>query len=314
MCAARKQRDRLTLFALPKRFQGPNGVIQRNAIKSWTLLRPRPEIILFGDDEGTPEVAREFSVGHVARIERNEYGTPLINDLFEQAQRLATHEVLCYINADIILMSDLTEAIRSVVDRIRRFLFVGRRWDTDINQLLDFSAGWENKLRSYVLSRGSLYSPAGIDYFAFSRGIWGEIPPFAIGRTIWDNWLIYRARSRGVPVIDATDAVIAVHQDHDYLHVTSSVGDAWSGPEARRNLELAGGEGHIFTLLDATHKLTHRGIRRALNRAYLIRLLDTMPQLHPHLSPLIRVVRAFDLIPTLAKLAFRKIATTRRQP
>jgi len=36
----------LTLFTIPKAFQGHTGVIQRNAIRSWTLLRPECEIIL----------------------------------------------------------------------------------------------------------------------------------------------------------------------------------------------------------------------------------------------------------------------------
>ena len=55
-------RPLLTIFATPKRFQGHIGVIQRNAIASWTHLKPKPEIILFGTDEGTAEIARGFGV------------------------------------------------------------------------------------------------------------------------------------------------------------------------------------------------------------------------------------------------------------
>ncbi|HVP81195.1 MAG TPA: hypothetical protein VMV04_25170 [Thermodesulfobacteriota bacterium] len=303
----------LTLFAVPKQFQGPMDVIQRNAIRSWTLLRPRPEIILFGDEEGTAEAAKEFGVGHVAKIERNEYGTPLVNDLFESAQRLARHEVLCYVNADIILMSDFTEAVRRVVDWVRRFLIIGQRWDTEIKEPLDFSADWESNLRSLAIGQGKLHSPTGIDFFVFSRGIWNEIPPLALGRTTWDNWLIYRARSGRIPVIDATEVVTAVHQDHDYRHVPSNAGDAWKGPEAKRNWELAGGVGHVFNSQDATHVLTHRGIRRALDRAHIVRLIKTTPQLYSPLNPLFMIVRAFVLIPALAKAAFWKITTTGRK-
>ena len=50
----------LTLFTIPKAFEGHSGVIQRNAIKSWTLLQPQCEIILMGDDEGTGEAAAEM--------------------------------------------------------------------------------------------------------------------------------------------------------------------------------------------------------------------------------------------------------------
>jgi len=63
----------LTIFATPKAFRGHIDVIQRNAIKSWTLLSINPEIILFGDDEGTPEVAREFGLQHIPAVARQRF-------------------------------------------------------------------------------------------------------------------------------------------------------------------------------------------------------------------------------------------------
>jgi hypothetical protein len=70
----------LTLFTVPKAFKEHINNIQLNAILSWMSLRPRPEIILFGDDEGTPEVAEELGLRHVPEIACNEYGTPLVGD------------------------------------------------------------------------------------------------------------------------------------------------------------------------------------------------------------------------------------------
>ena len=93
----------LTIFALPKPFKGHFGLIQRNAISQWARLRPRPEIILFGNEEGTAEIAQEFGLRHVSEIRRNQYGTPLLSDLFEKAQTLAGCNTLCYVNADIML-------------------------------------------------------------------------------------------------------------------------------------------------------------------------------------------------------------------
>src|SRR5467141_3820646 len=104
----------LTLFAIPKAFTGHIGIIQRNAIRSWTLLRPQCEIILFGDDEGTADVAEEFGIRHIPQVERNEFGTPLVNDMFEKAQNLGSHELCCFVNSDIILMNDFMEAAQRV--------------------------------------------------------------------------------------------------------------------------------------------------------------------------------------------------------
>src|SRR5262245_61896078 len=130
----------LTIFAIPKPFHGHFSTIQRNAILSWTLLRPACEIILCGNDEGTAATAAEFGVRHMPAVAHNEYGTPLVNDLFDRAQQVATHELLCYVNADIILMQDFMWAVEQVASRKRRFLMMGQRWDVDIEVPWDFDS------------------------------------------------------------------------------------------------------------------------------------------------------------------------------
>jgi len=49
----------ITFFTTPKPFRGHIGVIQRNAIESWKRIHPSAEVILFGDEEGAAEAARE---------------------------------------------------------------------------------------------------------------------------------------------------------------------------------------------------------------------------------------------------------------
>ena len=273
----------LTLFTIPKPFAGHIGIIQRNAIRSWTLLCPQCEIILFGDDEGTAEIAAEFEVHHVSDVGRNEYGTPLVNDLFEQAQRLATHDVLCYVNADIILMGDFMRAVEQVARCRRRFLMVGQRWDVELENPLDFGPHWEERLRNRVTQNGWLHSLMGIDYFVFHCGLGGEIPAFAIGRPAWDNWFVYQARVRRVPVINATQVVMAVHQNHDYSHHPEGEEGVWEGPEAERNQQLAGEFASTFSPGDATQLLTPDRLKWAFDRGHLWRHLDTLPILHPSL-------------------------------
>jgi hypothetical protein len=69
-------------------------------------------------------------------------------------------------------------------------------------------------------------------------------------------------------VVDATRAVMAIHQNHDYAHIPDGVEGAWKGPEAQRNLALAGGYEHVFTLSDATWLLTPRWLVPALTREH----------------------------------------------
>lgn len=252
----------ITFFTIPKAFRGHIGVIQHNALRSWAALPGIGRVLLLGNDEGTAEAAREHGFIHVPLVACNERGTPLLSDLFAQAPLWSNDRFFCYINADILVMSDFARAIEQVTHRKRRFLMVGQRTDCDITERIEFSSGWEDRLRERVTREGKLHRPTGIDYFVFNRDLWGSLPPFAVGRFSWDNWMIYRARQLQVPVIDASAVVTAIHQNHDYSHAVNGFRGARFGPEARQNLALAGGQRHLFTIWDSTHVLTAEGLTR----------------------------------------------------
>lgn len=258
----------LTIFSVPKPFCGDISVIQRNAIQSWLRLTPPCEVILFGNEEGTAQAVAELKVLHEPNLVCNEYGTPLVNDLFEKARRLATHNLVCYVNSDIILLSDFVKAVQRI--NFKRFLMVGQRWDVDLKAPLDFEQpAWEALLHEYIARHGSIHPPLGSDYFVFPHNDdIGKIPPFAIGRPGWDNWLIHRAREFRIPVIDVTRVVTVIHQNHDYRHVFNQNSDMSEGPEADRNRELMGGYECAFTLVDSTHIMTRRAVRFAFGYKY----------------------------------------------
>lgn len=251
----------LTLFTIPKPFQGHIDVIQRNAIRSWTRLRPECEIIIAGDDSGVEEFANELGVLYIKEIARNEYGTPLLDDLFAKAQTAAKNDLVCYVNADIILLNNFMTVVQHFSQKPEKFLLVGQRWDLDINVPINFDLpDWQQRLVMHLRRFGKLHHVAGLDYFVFRRGLYAHIPPFAIGRCMWDNWLIYGALENGASVIDVTDGVLVIHQNHDYSHVAYSETmkgrpgiDA--GPERKRNIELAGGVDKAYDLRNATQRV-----------------------------------------------------------
>ena len=253
----------ITIFTIPKPFRGNINIIQRNAIKSWTKLSPKCEVILFGDDEGVVEAAKEFNILHIPNIEKTELGTPLLSSAINLAQKSARNEILLYLNADIILMSDLILAIQKVKNQ--NFLMSGQRWDVDINQEIDFdNPDWEDKLRERIRETGKLHKPTGMDYFVFPRNL-PEIlrmPAFVIGRPGWDNWLIYRTRALKIPMIDATKTITIIHQNHDYSHSPYGKKGKVVGPETQKNLKLADGFFYMCSLRDADWVLTNDGLKR----------------------------------------------------
>ena len=280
----------LTLFSTPKAFSGHNDVIQRNALKSWTLLGQEIEIILLGDDPGTAEAANEFGVRHIGGIACNEFGTPLVDSIFSHAQQAALYPLIGYVNADIILMDDFLAAVKRVTQEKPESLIVGRRWNLDVAEPLDFSPSWQERLRQRVNECGQLFVATGIDYFVFNRGLFGDIPPFAIGRTAWDNWLLYRARASKAALVDATDAAMVVHQNHDYNHHKQGADGVWHGPEAQRNLELAGGPRHTFSINDRTHQLTANGLKRSTDFYRVWRMIRTAEALNSWLPLPVRLL------------------------
>ena len=265
----------VTLFSAPKPFTDPHiALIQRNAIKSWTLL-PDVETLVLGEETGLAEAARELGVKHIPNVALNENGTPLISSMFQQAREQSNSELLCIVNADMILMSDFLEAARTIypggrvaagvhlhraqvpVSRSQRdnFVLLSQRWDLDVTQPLDFSTGWENRLRSVVKAEGKLHRPAGSDFFLFPLSSYLDIPNFTIGRAGWDNWMIYKARKEGWAVIDCTPSVMIVHQNHDYSHLPEGKSHH-EHPETNENIRLAGGQANVrYTILDSTHQL-----------------------------------------------------------
>lgn len=252
----------ITFFSTPKPFRGHIGIIQRNAIQSWKHAHPDAEVILFGNEEGTAEIAHELGARHEMEVDRNELGTPLLSSLFDRADRLARHDRLCFLNADILLTDDFLAASVKLSQLHARSLMVGRRCDVDITQPWDFSTpDWGQRLRAMARERGKLRPPQWIDFFVFPRGLLREqVPPFAVGRPGYDNWLLWKVRSMGVPVVDATQVVLAIHQNHDYSHHPGGQTGLWKDVEARQNYALLG-KGHFATIDNATHLLTPNGLR-----------------------------------------------------
>ncbi len=253
----------LTFFTTAKPFREHSGVIQRNALKSWTLLDADAEVILFGDDEGAAETAQALGIRHERHVERNEHGTKRLDYMFARAQSIARHDLLCYINCDIILMQDFRDALRRAKAAHSEFLMVGRRWDTEIHEPYDFDReDWQTRLRSNALQNAQRRTPDWIDYFAFTRGVYGtDLPPFVVGRVFWDNWLVWKARDWNVPVVDVSAVVVAVHQNHDYGYHPQGKRGVFYGEEANRNHQLAGGWKHLRTIADATEVLREDGLK-----------------------------------------------------
>jgi len=273
----------ITFFSVPKAFKGHIGIIQTNAIESWLQLKPVPEIILLGNDEGVAETAQKYGLRHVPNLKYHpEWKAPLLDDIIEMAKAEASFDNLCFIHTDIILFQDFLKAFQLVSNRFEKYLMVSSRFNTNIDKRLDLSTEKERQnLRESALAENDMYSSGGSDFFAFPKDLFKSIPPFLLGRGYWDNWMMYQALQEGAALVDTTADVVAVHQNHDYAHIEGvNVGErnadrVFKAQQGNYNLFLTGGQKNVYNNYDANYVLKDGIFYSTLNLSFLKRHLKS---------------------------------------
>jgi hypothetical protein len=138
---------------------------------------------------------------------------------------------------------------------------VGNRWDLQFEKTITFDDDWIPSLRAQLRNHGQKHPPMGSDYFIYTKGQFADMPAFALGRAGWDNWMMYKARHSSWPLINASEAITAVHQEHDYAHLPGGQ-PHYRHAESMRNIELAGGLETMFRLRDADWILSGNELRQ----------------------------------------------------
>jgi hypothetical protein len=273
----------LTFFSTPKPFVGHINVIQKNALRSLKQVHPDVEILLFGDDSGAAEVSRELGIRHIPHVRKNRYGTNYVASIYDQAQELARHDLMCYVNCDILMLDDFLRAVERVSSMPEPFLMAGRRWDVEIREPLAFETpAWQDETRKLAIQTNRQRPSQWIDYFVFRKGFFHKkIPDLVVGRPGWDNWMLWYALHSGAKLIDASAVVYAVHQNHDYNHHPEGKKGVWEGEEARENSLLLEGHRKFRTLDNATHLLTPDGLRRNYRAWYFQARQDAYDRFSP---------------------------------
>jgi hypothetical protein len=223
--------------------------------------------------------------------------------IFATGQQYASNPLCCYVNSDIILMSDFMTMVRQMDQQFagRPFLAVGRKTNLALREMLPFERpDWATALRDRATEQGK-YVTYDSDFFVFRPPMFQTMPAFAVGRCFWTQWLMYDTVKRGIPVVDTTRVVLSVEPQHDYTHVRSTGGATRiSGVEYEHNRRLFKGC-QYYTTLDATHVLTPSGLQRPpwQNRVkslyvrleYFVYFL-LKGTLYPYSLPLILLLRA----------------------
>lgn len=247
----------LTIFSTCKPFVNEFELIQKNAITSWKKLDKNIEVIIFGDEKGVKRFCNHLSIKNIKNIERHN-NLPILQEIFYKAQKIAKWDVLCYSNADIIFARGLLETITVVKKIFKVFLITGTRIDINIDYQINFnSSSWQDELIKIVKEKGRLHqSNRAFDFFVFPRGLFYNLPPFVIGRIGWDNHFFAKMIKKRIPIFDATDAIIAIHQEHSYS-TGGGYEKVWYGPESQYNLNFLQQTDIEYSLFDTLFKVKY---------------------------------------------------------
>lgn len=277
--------QKILIVAAPKKFEGHIKIIQDNAIKSWALLFGAENICLFGDSE-TEENSKRLGT-HYATPKYSDTNVPLLDSILDTARSFGSDYIL-FINSDIVLMDDFKNGF-TLLEKLEKkpFMMVGRRTNLNVVETIDFNSKWQEDLHGWANKDGILANEESIDYFLFPSDHLKEIPPLRVGRPGIDNILLYRARKiEKMDLIDATQDVQVVHENHDYSYFPGGKSAIYSGKDNDMNFKLGGGDYcYYYTISECNRSLKNgklktrrHGIAYYTSKRYLFYKL---PVLHP---------------------------------
>lgn len=288
----------ITFFSTPRPFEDNFKIIQENAISSWANVNGEKEIILF-DTDNSIDIIKKYNdkykdIRIINDLKVNSLGTPLISDLFQQGQQLGKGPIYCFLNCDIIIPEDFLNKVIICSNKFNKFLLIGHRFDLEYNSSIDFSdTNHKIKFWNFAKTNAKKHGVWGIDYFVFTPGVWEFIPDFAIGRFMYDNWLIWQARRNRVPVIDATYDIMVVHQNHDYnTNNFSGEQSVRKGIEGDENRKLFGNAWN-FGIQDATHNLVKGSVNQKTSPKDISWYLYRLRKLYPEWKYLMKIYNKF---------------------
>jgi hypothetical protein len=229
----------ITFLSSPKPFKGKDKENQYRAIRNWLTACESVEVILYGDSEGILDAGNDLNVKVIKNIETSSFGVPYFGAIVNHAAIYGKYDTQIYLNCDILL-SGICEASKAL--NFRNFLFIGQRIDLSDGIIIEEPSSIFKKVVRQLFEEKKIrmHESTGVDYFMFKRNMWKGLQPIIIGRGGYDNALLAFCKENKIPIIDGTPSVIALHQFHDYKHISGNSKLVFGGKDAKHNLKVAG--------------------------------------------------------------------------
>lgn len=228
----------VTIFAAPIRpFSNTTEDPHYQALLSWLMLSPTPEIILLGNDPSFHRISDQFP-GRVSvdpRIDYNMMGTPMFHSMFARAQQ-TNADISVLVNGDILLLQDFMEALHKTHATHEDWVLFGQHWNLDLDDSLPISFARKTagivemqsrisdlplnptEAPKFVRSNG-MPDPksTAIDFWAWNNNeeaplLTTPMPPFSLDRGSYEKWVVQHIIEESVTraVVDAAEAIASL--------------------------------------------------------------------------------------------------------
>ncbi|XP_069128921.1 uncharacterized protein [Argopecten irradians] len=216
---AKNDHPNITLFTawstFPERYE-----VFNNTLRNWPLLQPHVKLYLFTNDFIPGQVEYEKLGWTILPIYRTIKGCGVLKDLYLRVMQLEPEsKVYAMVNGDILLTGNFLKNLHDITSspllKDKTYFLTGRKLNIT-NVTREEASSWENIERAS--KRGVLVNEMwGIDYYITPPSYhWHLYPDFQLWRSFYDNWMIWDARRMGYIVIDATQTLLAPHQNAPY--------------------------------------------------------------------------------------------------
>jgi len=193
----------LTFFTIPQAFDNQSNLMQWQAIKSWTLLNPKPDIFLLGNAPGVAAIANELGLYHIPNVDQNSS----ISDIAKWLDRIINNTILVYLNPSVILTEGFTQTIQYVDNA--HFLLTGQYRTLQMEGLIDFNdTQWPHQLRitadKQAMPQGQLQNV----YLVFTKQLLKQL--FVLDPNVeysFEKQLFYAALRKYYPIIDGSSII-----------------------------------------------------------------------------------------------------------
>jgi len=227
----------ITLFTIPQAFEDEYE-IQWNAIKSWTLLNPKPDIFLLGNMLGVASIANELGLYHIPNIEQN----ASISEIAKWLDRLINNTTLVYINPSMILTESFTQTIQEIYNNQDHFFLTGQYKTIQTKDFIDFNDNhWQHQLRVMADKQDIPQRQLQNSYLVFTKQLLKQL--FMSEPNIessWEKQLLSTALKKCYPIIDSSSIITPFLQISKYTTLRKEqklLNATKSSIEVRRNIE-----------------------------------------------------------------------------